>query len=237
MLHKATASLNSRIRTDGLSAREVLLQRDQFTNLQIPLNDRAIIAAKHSRSVQNHQYSEHSKAGSSTVNPDVYIQVGDLVYLYCDKDKNAPRNRYLVTSTDNEWCYIRKFVGDTLRANSYKVKRSEVFKVPSNMINLQNMDTKVEPENDDDDRDVEVPTPPSNVDPETSNAHPTTVHFEHSQDIPTIASPQDLTEALPIPVEIGTPAEPIPQIPSGPPETLRRSTRVSRPPQRLGVEQ
>ena len=104
------------------------------------------------------------------------------------------------------------------------------------MISLQNMDTKVELENEDDDREVEVPTPPSNVDPETSNAHSTTVHFEHSQNIPTIASPEGNTETLPIPVEICTPAEPLPQIPFGAPETLQRSTRVSRPPQRMGVE-
>ena len=229
MLHKATASLNSRIRTDGLSAREVLLQRDQFTNLQIPLNDRTIIAAKHSRSVQNHQYSERSKAGGSTVNPDINIQVGDLVYLYSDKDKNAPRERYLVTSVDNEWCYIRKFVGDTLRANSHKVKRNEIFRVPSNLICPN---TKVEPENEEDDLEVVVPSQPSNVDPVTSDAHPTIVHLDNPQNTP----PQVDTEALPIPVEICTPAEPLPQIPSGAPETLRRSTRVSRPPQRLGVE-
>ena len=31
-LAKTVASLNSRIRTDGLSAREIMFQRDQFTN-------------------------------------------------------------------------------------------------------------------------------------------------------------------------------------------------------------
>ena len=58
-------------------------------------------------------------------------RVGDLVYLYSDRDKNAPRNRYLVTSVELPWCYIRKFVGETIRANTYKVKRTEVYKVPT----------------------------------------------------------------------------------------------------------
>ena len=107
MLHKATASLNSRIRTNGLSAKEVLLQCDQFTNLQIPLNDKTIIAAKHIRSEKS----------------------------------------------------------------------------------FQNIDTKVEPENEEDDLEVVVPSPPSNVDPETSDAHPIIVHLENSQNTP----PQDNT--------------------------------------------
>ena len=51
--------------------------------------------------------------------------------MYTDRDKNTPRHRYLVTSVEGEWCNIRKFVGESLRASSYKVKRSELYKVPS----------------------------------------------------------------------------------------------------------
>ena len=39
----ATARLNSRIRSRGLSARETVTQRDQFSNSQIPLNDQDLI--------------------------------------------------------------------------------------------------------------------------------------------------------------------------------------------------
>ena len=130
LLHKATVSLNSRIRMDGLSAREILLQRDQFTNSQIPVNDRSIITAKHDRSLYNHKHSEKTKAGTSSIHPEPDVQVGNLVYVYSDRDKNVPRNSYLVTIIDGPWCHIKKFVGNTLRANSYKVKKYEVFKVP-----------------------------------------------------------------------------------------------------------
>ena len=131
ILSKVTSSLNSRIRTDGLSAREIFFQRDQFTNDQIPLSDRDLIMAKHKRSIDNHHHSELSKSGGASVLPEADVSVGDLVYLYSDRDKNVPRNRYLVTSLDEKWCYLRKFVGETLRANTYKVKRCEVYKVPS----------------------------------------------------------------------------------------------------------
>ena len=137
-MHRVVSALNSRIRSDGLSAREILYQRDQFTNEQIPLCDRDIISAKHDRAVANHRHSELSKSGGAAMLPESDAQVGDLVYLYTDRDKNSPRPRYLVTSVEGKWCNIRKFVGDSLRANSYKVKLCETYKVPcDSMLNMR----------------------------------------------------------------------------------------------------
>ena len=51
--------------------------------------------------------------------------------VYNDKDKTKARDRYIVVRTDNEWIYIRKFTGKQLRNASYKVKRTECYKVPS----------------------------------------------------------------------------------------------------------
>jgi len=53
------------------------------------------------------------------------------VYLYSDRNKSHARCRYLVTAVEGAWCNIRKFVGSQLRNTSYRVKRSECFKVPS----------------------------------------------------------------------------------------------------------
>lgn len=44
----ATANLNTRIRNRGLSAREMWLQRDQFTNAQIPFSDLQVVRQQHS---------------------------------------------------------------------------------------------------------------------------------------------------------------------------------------------
>lgn len=57
--------------------------------------------------------------------------VGDLVYLYADRDKTRARSRYLVVSIDGEWCFIKKFIGNQLRSSSYKVKISECYRVPN----------------------------------------------------------------------------------------------------------
>jgi hypothetical protein len=122
--------LNSRIRNQGLSSREIWTQRDQFTSEQIPLNDHDIVINQHRMRQDNHRYSEKSKCPKSP-RSTMQIQVGDLVHLYSDKHKLRARDRYLVVSIDGDWCFIKKFAGNQLRATSYKVKCSECYRVGS----------------------------------------------------------------------------------------------------------
>ena len=136
LLALSTARLNARIRNRGLSAREMWTQRDQFSNDQIPLQDFEPINQQHAYKLSNHLYSQSSKNPSGILPSIPDIHVGDLVYLYCDRSKTSPRNRYLVTSITGQWCYIRKFCGSQLRNNSYRVKLSECYKVPQELCNL-----------------------------------------------------------------------------------------------------
>ena len=48
--------------------------------------------------------------------------------------KHEPRSQYLITSMEDNWCSVRKFVGNTLRKLTYRVKRSECYKVPSEIL-------------------------------------------------------------------------------------------------------
>ena len=130
-LASATSRLNARIRSRGMSSREMLLQRDQFSNQQIPVCDRELIIKQHEAKLKNHPHSEKSKAPLRQYRTEPVLDVGDLVYLFNDKDKSKARDRYIVVSTDNDWLYIRKFTGKQLRNASYKVKRTECYKVPS----------------------------------------------------------------------------------------------------------
>jgi hypothetical protein len=130
VLSLAVASVNCIIRQGGLSAREILAQRDQFTNCQLSISDREWILQKHlSRNVEN--CSAKSNAPCQKYPPTPMFVVGDLVYLFCDRNKSKARNRYLVVSTDLEWCQMRKFAGNQLQQSSYKVKKSECYRVPS----------------------------------------------------------------------------------------------------------
>ena len=58
-----------------------------------------------------------------------HIDVGDIVYLYADRNKTRSRCRYIAVSTDGSWHNISKFIGNQLRATSYRVKRAECYKV------------------------------------------------------------------------------------------------------------
>ena len=75
----ATAQLNSRIRTNGMSSREMWLNRDQFTNDQLPLHDKMIIASQHDRRTSNHGPSELSEAHGRPRATDQAVQPGDIV--------------------------------------------------------------------------------------------------------------------------------------------------------------
>jgi hypothetical protein len=128
----ATASVNSKIRKRGLSAREMLIQRDQFTNTQMPISDLDLLTRQYEAKLTNHQYSEVSKAPRGKYHPiDHTVKRGDLVYLYNDRNKSRARDRYLVVSVvDSTWCYLKKIVGNQLRNSAYKVKLSTCYKVP-----------------------------------------------------------------------------------------------------------
>ena len=87
----ATTSLNTRIRNQGLSSRELWTQRDQFIQKQIPVEDRRVILEQHQNRISNHPVSMKSKGGKQNKNP--LIKEGDLVYLYDDKNKSRVRSR------------------------------------------------------------------------------------------------------------------------------------------------
>ena len=144
-LSLATSRLNSKIRTNGLSAREIMTQRDQFSNNPIPINDKDIILEKHAKAIKDHEYSERSKSHSNPPIQSPKVNIGDLVHLYCDKNKHHPRERYLVTGVDGQWIQIRKFTGSQLRALPYKVKLTEVYKVPSQLSDCEIIKDRREP--------------------------------------------------------------------------------------------
>ena len=104
----ATANLNARIRSRGLSSREMWTQRDQFSNHQIPLHDQGIIVQQNEQRIANHTHSEKAKAPISRRCPTNHIIVGDLVYLFSDCNKTRARDRYLVVEVTSSFCNIRK---------------------------------------------------------------------------------------------------------------------------------
>jgi len=146
----ATANLNTRIRNRGLSAREMWLQRDQFTNAQVPFSDLQVVRQQHSLRLGNHPASERSKAPGCCPRPAMSVQVGNFVYFTSDGSKTHARNQYLVVSVDGLWCNVRKFAGSQLRSTSCCVKLSQCHRIPdptettSNLSRCYNYDSDPE---------------------------------------------------------------------------------------------
>jgi hypothetical protein len=63
--------------------------------------------------------------------------VGSLVYIKSDGDKHKARDRFLVTSVDDESCTVRKFLKSQLRSQQYHLKLSEVYPVLPEEIELR----------------------------------------------------------------------------------------------------
>ena len=105
-------------------------QRDQFSNSQLPVDDSQLITSQYETHIKNHPNSEKSKAPRGKMSPSLNLHIGDLVYLYADRDKSSARNRYLIVSVDGRWCNIQKFPGSQICNTSYRVKCNECYIVP-----------------------------------------------------------------------------------------------------------
>ena len=128
-LATAVATLNSRIRREGLSSWEMWTHRCQFTGSQLPLDDLLLIRSQESRKRKSHAGSSKFKARGKSASTVIPIQRGDLVYINSDRDKLKARERYVVKDVGDETCKVQKFTGLQLRARTYTVNRADVLKV------------------------------------------------------------------------------------------------------------
>ena len=129
----ATTAVNSKIRRDGLSSRELWTQRDQITGNQLPVEDQQIILSQDKSRKSNHLPSAKSKAHGKPPAPLASVDVGSLVYVKSDKDKTKARDKYIVTKLiDENNCQIRKFTKSQFRSKVYNVLLSEIFPIIPN---------------------------------------------------------------------------------------------------------
>ena len=125
------ANMNSRIRQSGYTAYEVWTKRDMHTGKDITINDDDLIAEKFKSRQEQHAPSAKYKSRGATKEKLVDVSVGDIVYLYLDRDKCKGRNMYMVMETDStKHCYIQKLIDRQFRGKRYKVHITDVIKVP-----------------------------------------------------------------------------------------------------------
>ena len=131
----ATANTNSRVRRDGLSARELWTQRDQLTGSQLPFDDEVVKVSQAASRARNHPPSAKSKARGRDRNSP-HISLGDLVYLVSDRSKNQAREKYMVTALSGNTCKVRKFSRLHFRRKQYSVPLTGVYLITGGTTSL-----------------------------------------------------------------------------------------------------
>lgn len=128
-----TATLNMRVRNRGLSAKEIIFQRDGLTGEHLNLDDELLAANQHAQRKKNHASSSRSQAKKKCPSKSATVNAGDLIYIKSDGNKHSARETYIVVDTEKDFLLARKLVGTQFRSKSYKLKYSEVYPVPTSV--------------------------------------------------------------------------------------------------------
>ena len=172
----------------------------------MPVSDRENLIHQHTIRSQNHPASEKSKHKGKKSAAPYNIDVGDIVYLYSDRDKSRARSRYLMVSIDGKWCFVKKFSGNQLHSSSYKVKREECYLLPNDFSLLSHHHITAE-STDDEDNDTQYTKsapPPKIVDVPNILIHP----VENTPSQGNNDSQYDYPIINPSPQEIATDSQP-----------------------------
>jgi hypothetical protein len=122
-LSVAVSSLNSRIRSCGLSAYELWHRRCQFSKNEINTADKVFIDCQlEGRNTTNNR---NRPSISSTT-----FQIGSIVYIIDEKTKHCRRPRYIVNNIDGVWLFVCKLTDNQLRSRVYKIHKNRCVKVP-----------------------------------------------------------------------------------------------------------
>ena len=126
ILALATRNLNSRIRSEGKSAMELMTGRDAFTNKNFDLNDSRLMENLQERREIQHRANEKNK---SKFRHEVEIKVfkeGDIVMYREMVNLDYPRDTFVVVEDDgSSEVKIRK-LSKQLRLKTYSVKREQL---------------------------------------------------------------------------------------------------------------
>ena len=130
-----TASLNKMVRNRGVSAREIIMNRDQNTLEALSLDTENLSKQQLDMRKINHPHSEKSKSKNALPPSEAQVWPGALVFLKRDLSKLRGRELYIVVKLDDDdhWCWIKKSVKQ-LRVESYRVKKTEICLAPNQTI-------------------------------------------------------------------------------------------------------
>ena len=118
--------MNSRVRNRGLSAKEIVFQRDQHSLEQLGFDDKDLAKQQNDIRLQNHQASAKSKAPGRKKASMSNSDVGSLVFIKDERDKNKARDRYIIVAVDRNNAIIQKLT-DRFMSKKYTVPFNRLY--------------------------------------------------------------------------------------------------------------
>ena len=134
ILLQAVCVLNSRIRSSGLSAREMFLGRDQVTGNHLKFTDKQLCDHQETMKEKNHGYSAKCKARGGLPAKCFSLSAGTLVYLKEEFDKFNPRVPYIIVKVnpENNCVLLQKSTSNGFfSSKQYWVPLNKVFPINS----------------------------------------------------------------------------------------------------------
>ena len=132
-----TATLNMRVRNRGLSAREIVHQRDSHAGEQLLISDNELAVEQQCKRILNHQTSAISQSSTNKEAKCACVQVGNLIYIKRDGNKHLAREIYIVTDTKPNYLVAQKLTQSQIRVKRYILKYDEVYVVPDSKPNTK----------------------------------------------------------------------------------------------------
>ena len=149
VLALAISHLNGRIRHNKFSAIEIWTRRSMNTGDQISYNDSKIINSKVQQRLKNHESSAKYKSRGKSIEITPSVKIGDIVYLYTDRNKSQARQKYLIVSVEQDYVIIQKLINHQFRSRKYRVRKSDIIVVPQTSYSFHE-NTQNESETEDD---------------------------------------------------------------------------------------
>ena len=129
-------NINSRIRSNGLSAKEMMFKRDLVTNKDISVTQEDISKQLQDNRKELSIRSQKSKQRYLTKTPSQSFQIGQLVLLRNAVNKITPRDLYIVEDIhiqDETTYYLVRKMQSSLNHRLYKVLPDELILAPTEM--------------------------------------------------------------------------------------------------------
>jgi hypothetical protein len=142
ILARATAAVNEKIRHQGLSAKEIMFARDQFTQENLKISDEVLAEEKMEIRKKENVYSAKAKASNMEQASPAGAVKGNIVFLKDDGSKHEKRDLYLVVGADQDEqsvaiCKLPAALSGTSPAQfqphniTYKVNQTDIFLAPN----------------------------------------------------------------------------------------------------------